>query len=111
MEELGQDYGFVWYRHTLPGPMQQLPLQIMGLHDRAQIFIDGEEKAVYERGQQYDLLEFQPRGGEVLDILVENTGRINYGPYQPDCKGITEGVFWASPMAHFCIRLTNGPLN
>lgn len=110
MEELGQDYGFVWYRHTLPGPMQQLPLQIMGLHDRAQIFIDGKEKAVYERGQQYDLLEFQPRGGEVLDILVENTGRINYGPYQPDCKGITEGVFLGESYGAFLHTFDQWPL-
>ena len=33
-----------------------------------------------------------PAEGVKLDILVENMGRINYGPFLKDAKGITEGV-------------------
>jgi beta-galactosidase len=33
-----------------------------------------------------------PVGGAKLDIVVENMGRVNYGPRLRDCKGITEGV-------------------
>ena len=33
-----------------------------------------------------------PKEGAQLDILVENMGRINYGPYLKDYKGITQGV-------------------
>ncbi len=39
-----------------------------------------------------DLLLAIPHGGATLDILVENMGRVNFGPDLLDRKGITEGV-------------------
>ena len=33
-----------------------------------------------------------PKEGATLDVLVENMGRINYGPEMPDRKGITKGI-------------------
>lgn len=38
-----------------------------------------------------------PKEGVKLGILVENMGRINYGPYMLDRKGITEGVRLGNP--------------
>jgi len=32
--------------------------------------------------------------GILLDILVENMGRVNYGRYLRDLKGIPDGVIW-----------------
>ena len=46
-----------------------------------------------ERGQTNDPISLTiPKEGAELRILVENMGRINYGPYLKDYKGITEGV-------------------
>jgi len=39
-------------------------------------------------------------GGSRLDILVENMGRINYGPYLRDPKGIPDGVLWQGHYVH-----------
>lgn len=104
MEAFGQEYGYIMYSKELEGPMEKLPLSIDEVRDRAQIFINGEEAAVYYRNREAQLTSDKfhmensklmvevPREGLKLDILVENMGRINYGPYIKDLKGITEGI-------------------
>lgn len=44
MEELGQSYGYILYRSTLRGPREPRTLTVESIHDRAQIFLDGEKK-------------------------------------------------------------------
>lgn len=95
MEELGQGFGYVLYSTTLKGPYEKLPLEIDGLHDRAIIYINGEFKGIKERtGKRWDNIEVELDFGEEMqvDILVENMGRINYGPKIRDEKGIIRGV-------------------
>ncbi len=46
MEELGQSYGYVLYRSTLKGPHEDGGLVVEPIHDRAQIFFDGECKGI-----------------------------------------------------------------
>ncbi|MEG0308585.1 MAG: beta-galactosidase [Clostridium sp.] len=104
MEVYDQDYGYILYSKKIEGPMEDLPLTIQDVHDRAQIFIDGEEVAVQYRNREIQLKSDKlkvensklilriPKYGIKLDILVENMGRINYGPYINDFKGITEGI-------------------
>jgi len=92
MEELGQSYGFVLYRTRVSGPRwgQLSPREV---RDRAQVFLDGREVGVLERnGEESALVLEVPEGGAQLDLLVENLGRINFGPVLADRKGITEGV-------------------
>lgn len=93
MEKLGQNYGFILYRTTVTGPHAPAPLVLQEVHDRAQVFVDGEHQGVVERwGTRENLiLAFSP-GLHRLDVLVENMGRINIGPCLRDCKGITEGI-------------------
>jgi beta-galactosidase len=91
MENLGQDYGFILYRNQITGPRQENKLFIQDLHDRAWVYQDGELKGILMRDEA-ELTLTVPKGGSQLDILVENMGRINYGPYMLDRKGITEGV-------------------
>lgn len=97
MEELGQDFGFVYYSTTIDGPCEKLPLTIDGVHDRAHIFLDGKLAAVWERCKPGDKKELtvELKAGESLklDILVENMGRVNYGKKLWDQKGITGGVY------------------
>ena len=93
MEYFAQNYGFILYRTTLTGPRPDAELTVRGLHDRAQVFGDGELLGTLERGPVEASLTLNiPAAGLTLDILVENMGRVNFGPSLLDRKGITEGV-------------------
>ncbi|GAA1223893.1 beta-galactosidase [Kitasatospora nipponensis] len=94
MEELDQSYGFVLYRTRVSGPREAAPLVVEGLGDRAQVFLDGRPVGVLDRsaepGGGIELAV--PAGGARLDLLVENLGRVNYGPAMAERKGISGGV-------------------
>ena len=92
MEQLGQSYGFILYSTELRGPRNNQKLHIRDVHDRALVFLDGRPLGVIERWNNESLDISVPAGGARLDILVENMGRINYGPLLRDPKGITKGV-------------------
>ncbi|MEY9835065.1 hypothetical protein ABH941_000276 [Streptacidiphilus sp. EB103A] len=93
MEALGQSLGLIHYRTRLRGPLPQAELAVDGLADRAQVFLDGAELGVLHRDHPRQTLTIAvPEGGAVLDLLVENQGRINYGPLLTDRKGISGGV-------------------
>jgi beta-galactosidase len=94
MEELDQSYGFVLYRCRVSGPRPAEELVVDGLGDRAQVFLDGRPVGVLDRtGRSGGRVELAvPAGGAWLDLLVENLGRVNYGPGLADRKGITQGV-------------------
>jgi beta-galactosidase len=93
MEKLKQNYGFILYSTRITGPRPQDELHIQDVRDRAMVYLDGKLIGVIERSpmEQSVSLSVPPEGAR-LDILVENQGRINYGPYLKDRKGITEGV-------------------
>lgn len=92
MEEMGQSYGFILYRTYLTYEQEKRELHIDDVHDRAMIFINGCLVGIKDRMGRNDKIEIEVNDGEtlVLDILVENLGRINYGPFLKDRKGITE---------------------
>ncbi|MFC5450358.1 glycoside hydrolase family 35 protein [Paenibacillus aestuarii] len=92
MEKLGQNYGFIVYSTFVSGPRTAEKLTIQDVHDRAQVFLDGVFQGVVERWDARPLQVDIPAGGAKLDIVVENMGRVNYGPKLRDHKGITEGV-------------------
>ncbi|MFJ6569471.1 beta-galactosidase family protein [Streptomyces sp. NPDC091292] len=88
MEQLGQDFGFVLYETVLTAPGPVL-LEIDQVRDRAQVFLDGQPVGVLERESHEHALAFGvPRAGSVLSLLVENQGRVNYGPGIHDRKGL-----------------------
>ncbi|SEL81060.1 glycoside hydrolase family 35 protein [Streptacidiphilus jiangxiensis] len=93
MEALGQSFGLIHYRTRLRGPLASTELRVDGLADRAQVFLDGAELGTLHRNAPDQCLTFGvPADGAQLDLLVENQGRVNYGPLQADRKGITGGV-------------------
>jgi beta-galactosidase len=122
MEMLGQNYGFVLYRTQVAGPREESSLIVQHLRDRAQVFVDGKYVGLLERDtpQAPIKLAFGP-GSHTLEILVENMGRINYGPLLHDRKGITEGVRLGNQFLHTWTiyplplddlsRLRYGPVN
>ncbi|CAG7652165.1 beta-galactosidase [Paenibacillus allorhizosphaerae] len=92
MEKLGQSYGFIVYSTTVSGPRLGESLHLQEVHDRAVVFLDGAYAGTVERWDPKPLKLDIPAEGVRLDIVVENMGRINYGPRLKDFKGITEGV-------------------
>ncbi|WP_239004811.1 glycoside hydrolase family 35 protein [Paenibacillus tepidiphilus] len=92
MEEMGQNYGFILYSAWIKGPRTGQQLQLREVRDRAQVFLNGAPLGVVERWNPQPLSLTVPPEGARLDILVENMGRVNYGPWLSDRKGITEGV-------------------
>jgi beta-galactosidase len=92
-EDLHQAYGFVLYRTTLNNASSGM-LHIEGLRDYGIVFINGKKVGILDRRLKQDSLQLDlPKGKVTLDILVENLGRINFGPYLlKNTKGITEKV-------------------
>jgi beta-galactosidase len=93
METFGQSYGYILYRTKVEGPASG-PLAIHELHDYAQIYLDAKLVGTLDRRLDQDHLTVDvPAGTHTLDILVENAGRINFGPkLRDDRKGVTESV-------------------
>jgi beta-galactosidase len=92
-EDLNQGYGYVLYRTTVSGPLTG-EMHIRHLRDYGLVYMDGKRIAILDRrfGQEKVAVEI-PEGEHTLDILTENLGRINYGPYLNDnLKGITGSV-------------------
>jgi beta-galactosidase len=92
-EDLNQAYGFVLYRTTLHKGESGI-LKIKDLRDYALIFVNGEQVGVLDRRLYQDSIYINVPAGKVrLDILVENLGRVNFGPYLlKNRKGITRSV-------------------
>ena len=92
-EDIHQAYGFVLYRTTL-GRAGAGTLTIHGLRDYALVFVNGKRAGVLDRRHYQDSLSIDvPGSGAVLDILVENLGRINFGKYLlQNKKGIIGSV-------------------
>ncbi len=92
-EDLNQGYGFVLYRTTLKDAADGL-LKIKEMRDYATVYLNNKRIGVLDRHLRQDSLMLNgAKKGDVLDILVENNGRINYGPYLTDNRqGITEKV-------------------
>ncbi len=92
MEKLGQAYGFILYTTYITGPRSVSELIVQDVCDRALVFVDDEYRGVIERWDPKPLMLEITENGIKLSLLVENMGRINYGPFLKDRKGITEGV-------------------
>ncbi|OFY65965.1 MAG: beta-galactosidase [Bacteroidetes bacterium RBG_13_43_22] len=93
IEEFGQDHGFILYRKELKDGKDGL-LTVKGIHDYATVFLNGEYLGVLDRREAIDTITIPVRNAEnhILEILAEGMGRINYGPYIFDRKGITGNV-------------------
>ncbi len=92
-EEIGQENGYILYEtvidklHTDPAL-----LQITGLHDRAYVFLNQVPQGILSRAENVFSMPLSTDTGDVLQILVENQGRIGYGKFAKDFKGIVSNV-------------------
>jgi beta-galactosidase len=94
-EDIKQPYGFVLYRTTLDGGKSGT-LKIKDLRDFGLVYVNGKRYGALDRRLKEDnLMLTLPKGKVTLEILVENLGRINFGPYLlKNKKGITENVLF-----------------
>lgn len=87
-EQLGAFSGFTLYRtevNLADGAM----LTCEQVRDRAQVFCDRAPVGVLDRSEEGRALVLPPgRAGAVLEILVEDQGRVNYGPRIGEAKGL-----------------------
>lgn len=92
MEKLNQGYGYILYETFVRGPRESDYLYI-DAHDRAYVYIDGKFAGIKYRNDKRCKIKLNvPECGVKLSILVENMGRINYGPKLRDQKGIVSPV-------------------
>lgn len=91
-EELGIEHGLVRYRTRIRGPRQAYDLTLPGLADRAHVYAGGRLLGVAERGEDWSAALEVPADGLELELLVESMGRVNYGPWLGERKGLVDGV-------------------
>ncbi|GAB2547235.1 beta-galactosidase [Rufibacter soli] len=93
MEYFDQGWGRILYRTTLPAAKNKQRLVITEVHDWATVFLNGKPLGKLDRRRGDSTLELPAMAtASQLDILVEATGRVNYGKAIIDRKGITEKV-------------------
>lgn len=97
MEAIGQEMGFIHYSTTIEGPIPEADLRLVEVNDYAQVWLNGQYLGSRMRDWgDHPLTAFAitEKTGR-LDVLVENCGRINYGPFVGrDFKGILNAVTW-----------------
>lgn len=95
MEQIGQNYGYILYRSELLTEGQIEKIRLWGANDRANIFVNQKPVVtLYDREllEEKELSETFQKGA-VLDILMENMGRVNFGPMlEHQRKGIAQCV-------------------
>jgi beta-galactosidase len=92
MEQFDQSYGYILYRHQIPAAVSG-DLVLDELHDYAQIYLDGKLAGKLDRRDRQSTLPITTTGPARLDILVENSARINFSPaMRGESKGITKSV-------------------
>ncbi|MBI0475248.1 beta-galactosidase [Sphingomonas sp. MA1305] len=92
-EELGQNYGYVLYRVPLAAG-QGGTLTLKGMHSYAQVYVDRQLVGTLDRRLDQETVTL-PRTAKAatLDILVENTGRVNYShAIRTEQAGLTGAV-------------------
>ncbi|MFC3274958.1 beta-galactosidase [Agromyces mediolanus] len=91
MDELGRFDGFALYRTEVEwaGPAV---LHVAEVRDRAQVLLDGDPVGVFARTHRTHALALPRDGRGTLDLLVEDQGRVNYGPRIGEPKGIVGEV-------------------
>jgi beta-galactosidase len=93
MEAYGQAYGYVLYRTKVRGPFRGT-LYLGEVRDYAVVYVDRKPSGTVDRRlkQVSAAVDIGP-GEHTLDVLVENTGRVNYGPHMQDGRaGIVDPV-------------------
>lgn len=120
LEDCGQDFGLMNYRTVLTGNYSPIKawnsiphLNANGINDRAHVYVNGKYLATFYRNDNLTHSVALPDGlkkGDVIDVLVEAMGRINYGPNMRDRKGLAGQVMIGQQILHHW-EMTSIPLD
>ncbi|RDI98735.1 beta-galactosidase [Dyella solisilvae] len=101
MESFGQSYGYILYRTEIAGPAAG-KLYLGEVRDYATVYVDRKLVGTVDRRlKQVDLPITLDTGRHTIDVLVENTGRINYGPRLADGRaGLVDPVLLSGKELH-----------
>jgi beta-galactosidase len=96
MEDVDQAYGYILYRTKLTTSGDG-ELAIEELHDYARVYLDGTLAGTLDRRLGQNKLTLHGvHAGQQLDILVENSGRVNFTKtIRGERAGITKQVLFA----------------
>jgi beta-galactosidase len=93
MESFGQAYGYILYSTVMDNHVSG-NLAIKDVRDYAQVFVDRQLVGTLDRRNNQDSLPIDVPAGTRLNILVENSGRVNFNKaLRDEQKGITKGVW------------------
>ena len=112
MEELGQNVGYLLYRTQAEWDADEERIRVIDGRDRMQLFVDGNRITTqYQTEIGEDIfVSQQKQSTHLLDILMENMGRVNYGHKllaETQHKGIRTGV---CKDLHFMLHWKQYPL-
>jgi len=91
MEAVNQSQGFIMYTTWIGPKHSKTNLTLGGVHDRAQVWVGTEAVGTVYRSQLLHLTLPSITKSEKLVILIENLGRVNFGPQLYDPKGLYGG--------------------
>ena len=112
MEQVGQAYGYILYSTVLPAAVDGQPLVIDPVHDYAQVYLHNSEApaaldreldttlvGTLDRHYNQTTVSLTAKAGARLDILVENTGRLNSTKnMRNEWKGIQSATLGGKPL-------------
>ncbi|MGI8416363.1 MAG: glycoside hydrolase family 35 protein [Nakamurella sp.] len=100
-EQLRTASGLVSYSARPILPKGDCELSILDLADRAQVWVDETLVGTLDRNRPDERIPLTGNGSRVeLTVVVENQGRINYGPLIGEAKGIRGGVLINRRLVH-----------
>lgn len=86
-DAIGHYSGFSVYR-TEVQPCAQAVLEFAEIRDRAQVFLNRQHLGTLSRDQKETSLVLPANDGGILEVLLEDQGRVNYGPRLGEPKGL-----------------------
>ncbi|MGL5617117.1 MAG: glycoside hydrolase family 35 protein [Sarcina sp.] len=117
MEMLNQGYGYILYRSNIGKKRTFEKFKLLAMDDRAIVFINEEKHDTFYNDSFIGTnspLALTKETDNIMDILVENVGRVNYGGSLLDpkqSKGIKGGIMLDlhihSGWDHYCLPLDN----
>ena len=114
MEKLDQSYGYILYHTNLKEIPEVHSLRLLDANDRAKVFVDHKDIAtMYDR----ELLEDKtiepsvPSLGKDMDILLENMGRVNFGPVMAKQRKGIDGCVLINTHQHYGYDIYTLPLD
>lgn len=88
MEDCDEPYGYIVYSTDVFIGEQGAKITMPKVHDIAHVYIDGKYLKTFYRNQSDMSFEMPKKGNYKIQILVENMGRVNFGVYIDDRKGL-----------------------